>query len=128
MAISGFSAAPSLQGQGRMPGFTAESSVRGAIAYRALFAPNSGSDVTSAGSEICNCNCGGGCPGGASGGGGGTTGGGPPPPPPQPGVCECSSVLGVGCNVSSNHCNPGFVATCNCGLFSNACNCLPGAT
>jgi hypothetical protein len=104
----------------RLPGFTAESSMVSASLFSAHDSlwPLSGAGVVSAGSDV-TCNCG--CP--CSGSTGGTTG---PPPPPPPGVCQCSSVLGIGCSVSANNCNPGFVPTCNCGVFGNSCQCVPG--
>jgi len=106
----------------RLPGFTAESSVLSASPFRARnsFSPNLGAGVESAGSDV-TCNCG--CPCGGTTGG---TGGGTPPPPPNPGVCNCSSVLGIGCSVSANHCNPGFVPQCDCGAFGNSCQCVAG--
>jgi hypothetical protein len=45
-------------------------------------------------------------------------------PTPPPGLCQCSSFLGIGCSVSVNNCNDGFVPACNCGLFSNLCGCV----
>lgn len=45
-------------------------------------------------------------------------------PTPSPGVCQCSSFLGIGCSVSVNNCTQGFVPSCNCGLFSNECGCV----
>jgi len=104
----------------RLPGFNAETSLGKAsnlIAAAAREQPNLGVGVLSAGSDTFNCNCG-------SGGSGGTGGSGNPPPPP--GVCNCSSVLGVGCSVSANHCNTGFVPRCDCGVFGNSCQCVPG--
>jgi hypothetical protein len=32
--------------------------------------------------------------------------------PASPGHCECSSVLGIGCSVTGNHCNEGFTPSC----------------
>lgn len=109
----------------RLPGFTAESSVMSASPFGARDSlwPFLGAGVVSAGSDV-TCNCG--CPcSGTTGGGGGTggtggTGGGPP------GVCQCTSVVGFGCSVSANNCNPGFVPTCNCGIFGNSCQCVSG--
>ena len=54
MTIPESAAATSPLGYRRLPGFTAESSVTGAMAYRGLFVPNFEADVISAGSEICN--------------------------------------------------------------------------
>jgi hypothetical protein len=106
----------------RLPGFTAESSVMiaGPLgAYDSLWSV-SGTGVVSAGSDV-TCNCG--CPCSGSTGGGGGGGG-----SSNPGVCQCSSVLGIGCSVSSNSCNPGFVPSCNCGVTGNSCQCVPGGT
>jgi hypothetical protein len=106
----------------RLPGFSAESSMVNASVFSThdSFWPLSGAGVVSAGSDV-TCNCG--CPcSGTTGGGGGTGGGGTS----NPGVCQCSSVLGIGCSVSANNCNPGFVPTCNCGVFGNSCQCVPG--
>jgi hypothetical protein len=105
----------------RLPGFCAETSAgNGHQLYRKSGArtaqPETG--VVFAGSDICNCNC-----GGASGTSpGSTTTAGPP------GICSCSSVLGIGCSTSSNSCNPGFVPQCNCGVFGNSCQCVPGGS
>ncbi len=108
----------------RLPGFTAEWSAVNASLFlvRDSSSPYLGAGVVSAGSDV-TCNCG--CPcAGATGGGGGTggTGGGGG----SPGVCQCSSVLGIGCSVSANNCNPGFVPVCNCGVIGNSCQCVPG--
>lgn len=44
----------------------------------------------------------------------------------DPGHCECSSILGIGCSNSADHCNEGYVPACNCGLFGNSCQCVSG--
>ena len=98
----------------RLPGFTAQSSVVSASPLRARNSSsrNLGVRVVSPAQTTQNCNC--------SGGGGSTgTGGG------NPGVCNCSSVLGAGCSVTGNSCNPGFVPQCNCGFLGNSCQCVP---
>ncbi len=111
----------------RLPGFSAESSIASASSFRARnsASPYPGAGVVSAGSDVtCNCGCPcGGTTGGTGGTGGGGGGGGTGN---QPGVCQCSSVLGIGCSVSANNCNPGFVPVCNCGVFGNSCQCVPG--
>jgi hypothetical protein len=108
----------------RLPGFTAESSARGASFYLPglFFAPYEEA-VVSAGSDV-TCNCG--CPCGGTSGGGTSGGTGPGGPGGGSGTCQCSSVAGIGCSVSSNNCNPGFTPVCNCGLISNSCQCVPG--
>jgi len=109
-----------MQANMRLPGFTAESSVMnagGSGAYDA-FSPFAGEGVVSAGSDV-TCNCGCPCSGTSGGTGGGSS-------PPAPGTCNCSSVLGVGCSVSANHCNPGFTPQCDCGVFGNSCQCVAG--
>lgn len=109
----------------RLPGFNSETSLQ--KASRFIVKTRGQSDlragVVSAGSEICNCNCAGGS--GSTGGSGTTTTGGGLGPP---GICSCSSVLGIGCSTSSNSCNPGFVPQCNCGVFGNSCQCVPGGS
>jgi hypothetical protein len=45
----------------------------------------------------------------------------------NPGHCECSSFMGMGCSNSQNACNPGYVPSCSCGMFGNGCNCVPGS-
>lgn len=107
----------------RLPGFTAELSAAGLGVFLPgrFFSPGLAAEVVSAGSDV-TCNCG--CPcGGTSGGGGTGTGGGPGS---GSGTCQCSSVLGIGCSVSSNNCNPGFTPVCNCGVVGNSCQCVPG--
>jgi hypothetical protein len=102
----------------RLPGFTAGLSLMKAGDFGALF---SRSGALGAGvilpSGSVNCNCGCPCPGGS----GGTTGGG------TPGVCQCSSIAGVGCSTTSNSCNPGFVPQCSCGVLGNSCQCVPSS-
>ena len=41
-----------------------------------------------------------------------------------PGVCQCSGALGVDCSPSADNCNPGHVPVCDCGFFSNSCQCV----
>jgi hypothetical protein len=85
--------------------------------------PYSGARVVPAGDvTVFGCPCSTGSTGTT---GGGTTSGGTTSGPP--GVCQCSSVLGIGCSVSSNSCNPGFVPQCNCGVTGNSCQCVPSA-
>jgi len=43
---------------------------------------------------------------------------------PAQGYCECSSFLGVGCQVTWNSCGAGYHPRCFCGLFGNGCQCV----
>lgn len=101
----------------RLPGFSAESSMANASPFRARNSswPNLGAGVVSAGSDV-TCNCG--CPCGGTGSTGGT--------PTGAGTCQCSSILGAGCSVSGNNCNPGYTPVCNCGVLGNSCQCVAG--
>jgi|SRR5579863_693798 len=100
----------------RLPGFNAGTSLGKASNFVVAAAPSHwGAGVVPADSQTCNCNC--------AGGAGGSTTDGPPPP----GICACSSILGIGCSTSSNSCNPGYVPQCNCGVIGNSCQCVPSA-
>lgn len=94
--------------KGILPGFTAGSALESASAFSASNAPGWSSRGVEP-SQTQNCNC-----GGSQGN----------PPPPPPGACQCSSIAGVGCSVTGNSCNPGFVPNCSCGLLGNSCQCV----
>jgi hypothetical protein len=104
-----------IQGQIRLPGFTAESSLMRSNAFRACSTPSRAFGAGIVPSQSLTCNCGG------SGGSTGTSSTGTG----SPGQCNCSSVLGVGCTNTFNGCNPGFGPQCSCGLLGNSCNCVP---
>jgi hypothetical protein len=102
----------------RLPGFTAESSLMRSNAFRSCHSPSHTLGAAVVPSQSLNCNCGG--SGGSTGTGTGTGTG-------SPGMCQCSSVLGIGCTATVNSCNPGFVPQCNCGLLGNSCQCVASA-
>lgn len=45
---------------------------------------------------------------------------------PYAGTCTCSSFLGIGCEVQTDHCSQGFHPECHCSFFGgNSCACKP---